>query len=213
MKINRFKVIIWLVVLILILITYFVFSKTLALFENDATGTVDNDIGKWVVKINNQLISSGQTQNITIDSFIYDQVSTVQSGYIAPGSSAYFILVFDATGCDVAVRYDIAFDFASMLYADNISVTVEEVGTNNTVLTGPSTYSGVISLASILANTRVQLKVNVTWNDIAAHDEDDTELGIQKNSKLTVPIIVHAEQYLGETLVPYVPPVDPGEGD
>ena len=212
MKISNFKIIIWLIVIILFLITCVVFSKTLALFENNAVGTADSDIGNWVIKINNQLISSGLTQNITVNNFVYDNVSTVQGGYIAPGTSAYFILVFDATGCDVAVRYDITFDLESMLYADNISVTVEEVGTNNTVLTDENTYSGIISLAQILSNTRVQLKVNVTWNDLPAYNDDDTALGTQKNSKLAVPIIVHAEQYMGETLVPYVPPTpDPGE--
>ena len=34
--------------------------------------------------------------------------------------SAYFDLVVDATDCDVAVRYDITFNFDSMNYSDNI---------------------------------------------------------------------------------------------
>lgn len=204
MKNNRFRIILWLIVLISLLITYTIFSKTLALFENNASGEVDNDIGKWVIKINNNVISNEETQDIVIDSFVYDASSTVESGYIAPGGSAYFDLVFDATECDVAVRYDITFNFSSMSYSDNISISVEELGSNDTVLTAEDTYSGVISLSSIESDTLVTIRVHVTWNDIASYDEDDTELGTQYGSKLTVPISVHAEQYLGETLVPYV---------
>lgn len=213
MKISKIKIIAWLIVLILILLTYMVFTNTFALFEDNAEGTVDNDIGKWVVKINNRIISSSTTQNITINSFVYDTVSTVQGGYIAPGSSAYFDLILDATECDVAVRYDIAFNFESMSYSDNISMTVEELGSNNIVLTDADTYSGIVDLDSILDGDTVTLRVHVTWNDISDYDESDTSLGIVKNSKLVIPISVHAEQYLGETLVPYVPaePEEPGD--
>ncbi len=204
MKNNKLRIILWLIVIILILITYTIFSKTLALFESNATGEANNDIGKWIIKINNNLISSGQTEDIVINNFVYDTVSTVESGYIAPGSSAYFDLVFDATDCDVAVRYDITFNFDSMSYSDNISMSVEELGSNDTVLTDESTYSGIIDLSSIESGTLVTIRVHVTWNDIEDYDEDDTALGTEYGSKLTVPISVHAEQYLGETLVPYV---------
>lgn len=204
MKNNRIRIILWLIVLILILITYTIFSKTLALFESNATGEVDNDIGRWIIKINNNIISSGQTEDLVINSFVYDSSSTVESGYIAPGASAYFDLVFDATDCDVAVRYDITFNFNSMSYSDNISISVEELGSNDTILTAEDTYSGIISLSSIESDTLVTIRVHVTWNDIASYDEDDTKLGTEYGSKLTVPISVHAEQYLGETLVPYV---------
>ena len=214
MKINKIRLILWLIVIVLLLITYSVFSKTLALFEDNASGEVNPDIGRWIIYINGNSISDGGTnQDIVIDSFTYTPSQKVENNYIAPGGSAYFDLFVDATDCDVAVRYDITFNFDSMDYSDNISISVEEVGNNNTILTDENTYSGVISLASIENDSIVNIRVHVTWNDISTYDEDDTELGTQYGSKLTVPITVHAEQYLGETLVPYVPPLNPGNGD
>ena len=211
MKINKVKISLYLLVIVFICITMISFKGTFALFENNGTGIVDNDIGNWIIRLSNELITSGQTEEIVIDSFVYEQKNTVTSGYIAPGSSAYFDLVFDATDCDVAVKYDVTIDKEDMDYAENISISVEEVGSNNVVRTGEDTYSGVIDLESIEDNELVTLRVTIDWQDIAAFDEDDSVLGTTPNSKLAVPITVNAIQYLGETLTPYVEPTEPEE--
>ena len=204
MKKNRIKIILYLLVIIFIIISFYVFRDTLALFEDEGFGVVNNDIGAWVIKLSNQVITGTNIDNIVIDSFVYDSNPHVESGYIAPGGSAYFDLVFDATECDVAVRYDITFKYEEMEYAENISVTVEEVGTNNIVKTDVNTYSGVISLASINNEDLVTLRVHIYWDDLEDYDESDTEIGSLVNSKLRVPIGVSANQYLGETITPYV---------
>ena len=90
---NRIKFALYFCLFAFIVITIITFKSTYALFENDATGIVDNTIGKWIIKVSDALITSGQTEDIVIDSFIYEQKQTVENGYIAPGSSAYFDLV------------------------------------------------------------------------------------------------------------------------
>ena len=209
---NRIKLILYLLVLIFITLTIVIFKKSYALYENNASGVVDNTIGRWIIKVSDQLITTGQTEDIVVDSFIYEQKSTIENGYIAPGSSAYFDLVFDATLCDVAVKYDITINYNSINYADNISINVQELGQSSTIMTGPNTYSGVISLASIENEDLVTLRVTINWNDLAAYNDSDTELGVVQFNKLIVPITVNAVQYLGETLTPYDPTSLSGNG-
>ena len=200
---NRIKFALYFCLFAFIVITIITFKSTYALFENDATGIVDNTIGKWIIKVSDALITSGQTEDIVIDSFIYEQKQTVENGYIAPGGSAYFDLVFDATECDVSVKYDITINYEEIEYDDNISINVEELGTNNTVKTAENTFSGIIDLASIQNDELVTLRVTINWEDLEDYNDRDTALGIVEDNKLAVPITVNAVQYLGETLVPY----------
>ena len=72
MKINKVKLVLYLLVILFICLTMFSFKGTFALFENNGTGIVDNDIGNWIIKVSNQLITTGQTEEIVIDSFVYE---------------------------------------------------------------------------------------------------------------------------------------------
>lgn len=203
---NRLKISFYLLLFIFICATAVVFSSTYALFENDANGVVNHDIGNWIIKINNQAITTASVTSIVVDNFVYEQVSTVENGYIAPGGSAYFDLTVDATSCDVAVKYDITLNRESITYADNITISVSELGSNGVIRTGENTFSGVITLEQINNRDLVTLRVNVTWEDLEEYNEQDTALGIVEDNKLAIPFTVIATQYLGETITPYVEP-------
>lgn len=203
---NRLRLILWLVVIVFITITFLVFRNTYALFETNAHGIVNNAIGRWVIKLSNNIISSGVNEELNIDNFIYENNSTVETGYIAPGTSAYFDLVFDATLCDVAVKYDINFRIDEIDYSDNIRFRIEELNGGESIRTAENTYSGVISLEKIASHTLVTIRVNLDWVDDGEHDSEDTELGIVSGNQLSVPISVRAVQYLGEEIVEYQEP-------
>ena len=209
---KQVKIVLWVLVFVFLCFTFMMFADTLALFESNASGEADMDIGKWVIKVSDVSITDGESQSIVVDSFVYEENEHVESGYIAPGTSAYFDLIFDATECDVAVKYDIAFNFESIDYSDNISISVSGAENNSNVIrTAENTYSGVIDLESIENNELVTLQVEITWDNLEAYDESDTALGIEHGNKLRVPITVNAVQYLGETIVPYDPTTEPEE--
>ncbi len=196
----------------MVIASFIVFADTLALFETNATGEASMDIGKWIVKISNVDITNGYVQNIVIDNFIYEANSNVAAYKIAPGTSAYFDLVVDATECDVAVKYDITFNFDQVEYADNIGFSVEEVGGDSVVRTAANTYSGIIDLETIEDEEVVTLRVSMNWNNIESYNANDTVLGLERDSKLALPITINAIQYLGETLTPYDPTNLSGNG-
>ena len=197
--INKTRIILYASVLALALIT---FGATLALFENNATATVEPDIGKWVITLNDELISSGVSEDITIDNFIYEANQYVETDYIAPGGSAYVDLVLDATECDVAVRYDITFNLDETDYADNITFSISDTY-NATVKTDENTYSGGVTLDSIANEETVTLRITVEWEDSLTYDADDTELGSEENQNISVPINIRLNQYFGEQIVEY----------
>lgn len=202
---DNFKVIIWLIVFIMIVASFIVFAETLALFESNGTGDMHMDIGRWIIKISDINITNGNTQEIVIDNFNYSANQNVAANKIAPGSDAYFDLIVDASGCDVAVKYDITFNFDQVSYADNIGFSVSEIGGDSVVKTAANTYSGIIDLDTIEAGEVVTLRVSMIWNNIEDYNDNDTVLGLEKNSKLALPITINAIQYLGEELVPYEP--------
>ena len=160
---NRLHIILWLLVIVFMLITYAVFYNTLALFETDSTGTVNTDVGKWVIKVNNETITNGTNESIIIDNFIYESNPKVEAGYIAPGTSAYFDLVIDATDCDVAVLYSLDLNFDETNYDDNITFSVEELNGPEVVRTDEYVYSGIISLDSIHNNETRTLRIHIRW--------------------------------------------------
>ena len=209
---DNFQKVIWLLVFIMVVASFIVFADTLALFETNATGEATMDIGKWIIKISNVDITTGYAQNIVIDNFIYESNTNVAAYKIAPGTSAYFDLVVDATDCDVAVKYDIRFNFDQVEYADNIGFSVAEVGGDSVVQTGASVYSGIIDLETIEDDEVVTLRVSMNWDNIEAYNDNDTVLGLERNSKLALPITINAIQYLGEELTPYDPTNLSGNG-
>ena len=203
---KKTKIILYVLVFILGVTTYLVFNNTFALFESNASGVVNSQIGRWIIKISDVTITNELSEDIEINSFVYASNPRVASGVIAPGTSAYFDLVFDATDCDVAVKYDIEFKVDEIEYDDNITIGVQALDANSTIRTDVNTYSGIISLASIRNGDTATIRVSLNWIEDGNHDESDSELGIVPNNHLVVPINVHAVQYLGETLVEYQEP-------
>ena len=89
-------------------------------------------------------------------------------------------------------------------YDTNISFVLEDLSSSGQVVrTGEFVYSGIIDLASINNEETRTLRIHITWENNDANNASDTKLGEVEDSKLTIPIIFHASQYLGETLVPY----------
>ena len=201
---NKTQIVLYILVIILFCSSFVIFSDTLALFETDSSGVVNTDVGKWVIKVNNNTITETVNEAIEISNFQYSTSSKVESGYIAPGGTAYFDLVVDATDCDVAVLYSVDLNLGQTNYANNITFMLEDLSSNGQVVrTGEFVYSGIIDLSSINNDETRTLRIHITWQDVASENESDTKLGEVEDSKLTIPIIFHASQYLGETLVPY----------
>ena len=204
MKKSSVKRYLFLLVIFGVLVTSYMIVDTYALFETNGTGVVSEDVGKWIIKLNNTDISGGVSEDFTINNFIYTDNSNVENGFIAPGRNGYFDIVVDAKGTDVAVRYDISVDFTQNSYPDNISFRVENLSGGDAILSDVSTYSGVISLNSINTGL-VTIRVHIEWIEDGLHDLTDSELLSGESASISIPVNVKVLQYLGEEITPYVP--------
>ena len=85
---SRTRIILYLLVIIVFAVSVTLVYDTLALFETNTIGTVEEAIGKWVITVSGKDITTGTSEEIVIDSFVYTQNPHVEPGFIAPGGSA-----------------------------------------------------------------------------------------------------------------------------
>ncbi|HQC84151.1 MAG TPA: hypothetical protein PLB45_04730 [Bacilli bacterium] len=178
-------------------------TNTYALFETNGNATIDQQIGKWEIKLNGTDISKSITEDFVIDNFLYTDSSNVEDGYIAPGRKGYFDITINPTGTNVAVRYDIKISPDTTSYPSNITFQIEDRTNGTAVKTASDTYSGVIPLTSILKGETVTIRVNVNWENNTESDATDSSLGTKSGSSIEIPVNVIVSQYLGETITPY----------
>ena len=186
---GKMKRVLYLLSIAILLIAILVLMDTYALFETDATGEVEQDIGKWRIEVNDVDISLQDT--ITLSDFTYSVNSHTDDGYFAPGRSATFDIEIDTSGCDVSVAYALSIDDSVIEDYPNIYFSIMDADTNQALST--NTYSGVISVSS--QNRVKNLQISLNWLDDSSYDESDTSL---IGEELAFVIDANFQQYLGE---------------
>ena len=187
--------------MIMLVITIFEINSLYALFYSEAHGTIQEDLGKWYITVNNTDISSGSVQSFTLDQLNVISNSHTKAGKIAPDMQGDFQIVINPNDTDVSIRYDLTIDNSAL---DGHSITIdsiEEIEENNTlVMTGNNTYTGIIPLSDIQNNVKNTIKITFNWENNEQYNPNDTILGTTENSKLRVPVNLTVSQYLGEQI-------------
>ena len=201
-----------LISLIMLLVTFYEVANTFAKYTSEAEATAEIQAGAWVIEINSSDVSSSNSNRLfIINSLTYPSNAYVLSNKIAPSSSGYFDIIFDASGTSVAVRYDVTIDFSALDISDAIdfdSATVLVSGGDPIPLvrTGENTYSGIISLSNVVNERSVTTRYYLSWVDDATgqNDEEDSRLGVLREiTNFNLPVSVVISQYSGEQLVQY----------
>ena len=171
------------------MITTLMITNSYALFETDATGTKDIDIGKWNILLNETDISLARTLNIT--DFTYSESTHTEDNYFAPGREMSFEINIDVANTDVSVEYDINIDDSPLEDYPNILFKIYDADTEEEIESNE--ISGVIYLND--TSRAKHLKIILEWQDIDDYDESDTSLIGQE---LSFAIQANFKQYLGE---------------
>ncbi len=175
-------------------------NKTYSLFETNHTSETNNDLAKWIIKINNINVSATNTFTMADINWIENQ--HVKNDKVAPGLSGYFDIVIDPKGTEVSVRYDITYDFTTMVNEEFYVNNIEELNENNLIRTGEFTYTGLIMLENV-ETTKHIIRTSMVWNNNVLNDEADSALGSIPNNVVAIPVTIKVSQYLGETIVTY----------
>lgn len=189
------------IILLTIIMMTSIITKTFSLFQSEGIAIVGEDIGRWKITIND-IDATGTTKTFEVNEFLYEESTVVENDKIAPGRNGYFDIILNPSGTDVSILYDIDFDF-SKITNKAITTSVEVINGDHIIKTGENKYTGIINLADIQKGVMNTLRVKIKWENIDGNDEIDSDIGIMKNAKITIPVSIHLVQYLGETIVPY----------
>ena len=179
---------------------YVIINRSLGLFESEQNVAINTDIGKWQVLINNASIktdTSFQVTNVKVSN-----EENVLEDRLAPGTEGYFDVTIVPNDTSVAFRYDLTYSWSGVDNSYIQFLNIAETNGNTIVRTGENTYSGIFSLANIENDDTVNIRFYVQWINNDNNNASDSAYGLEEK-QLVIPVTIHLEQYLGETLVPY----------
>ena len=141
------------------------------------------------------------SNEFVIDQITYDTSGSVKKNRIAPGTCGYYDIKIDTSLTDVSVRYDVIFDF-STLKSENLEVkSIAELNNEPLIQTAENTYTGLIKYTSNLKQNII--RVNICWVNNEENNQADTEMGMNLNTTIKIPVNIKATQYLGEIIETY----------
>ena len=175
-----------------------------SLLQSDTTRVVQNGLGQWTILVNEVDVTS-EAVDFDIDTINYDSDVNVKTGRLAPGLGGYFDIAIDPSGTEVSVRYDITLDYSNLEDSEtSIAVSsVRETSGKRIIQTGPSTYTGIITLDEIELDQVDTIRTTISWPNVEANNDKDYELGKTENATIEIPVNVLLTQYNGEQVVQY----------
>lgn len=200
---SKLKIRFYVLIFILtILMSGVLIANSYGLFETGGEANIEQDLAKWVIKINKNL-ATGNTQSFIIDKFNYDSNGYINDDKLAPGGNCYFDLVLDATDTNVSVKYTIDFDFSEVENYNFIEAHVINMNGNTIIKTGENQYTGLIDVEDIEENSVNTIRIELLWPNDDENNERDSILGLTENLKISVPISINFVQYLGEEITEF----------
>lgn len=178
------------VALALTLISTCLMGGTLAKYTTEVTGTGSATVAKWSFKANDQ---TATFTDIDLASTAYTNVAAKK---IAPGTEGSFDIKLDASGSEVAVKYEIAFSNLKNKPA-NLKFYTNEACTDEITDLTSKTLTDTIELADV--ETPVTKTIYWKWAyETNSGDAADTNAGKGANadatSKMTFDIKVTGTQ-------------------
>ena len=208
MKSMKKRHVILFILVAFLCLTYLTKGATYAAFESFITGIVSNKTAEIHLSINN--VDIIDTDDVLDGSMLLQNVTWTsthtRTGKLSPGSSGTITLELDPAGSEVAILYEFRFVDKSVNSAKLLDISNVTSDDTSFVRTDVDTYSGIIPLSSIQNGDTVEVSFDFVFDatvDIEAITEDNG------NMADFFEVQFKALQYRGETLVPYVEPVEP----
>lgn len=199
---NKFlKVFIYVFVLFLCL-GYLGYKSTYASYETNITGNINPKIAKWKILINGANATT-QAEELKLDSSNFRwncPGGGVRENKIGPGCSGTMTLQIDAASTEVAVLYEFNIVDKNVVPEKILKISKIQFDSDNFYKTDISKYTGYLSLEDLKRNPRLNLKIDVIWEDTGDIMYDE-EFFTNDDNYITIDFF--AKQYLGEEIIPY----------
>ena len=188
--------------ILLITVTAYFVSTTLARYQSNANAVAVVDIAKWAIKLNSYDITSASTT-------VTPEVSLEGNEYvaeerIAPGRSGTFRIELDPTGSEVSIDYYLTVDVDNISgivdprSAISVTDVVYQIGSGAETIASLTNESFSIfePLANVVSGDKVSVDITVEWNNEGdANNSGDTVNGLSGN-EITVPVTILARQHI-----------------
>lgn len=172
-----------LVLILLIISSYFAFSKIYAKYLTNSTGSTSVPISKWDIKINNTSLKTSKNFSSSITP-TFPGNEYIASGIIAPSAEGYFDLIFDYKDVDVSFSYDISTQVANESSVQDL-VPVKYSIDGGTPIEFTSNDQHITDIVSYLDTTRTRVfRIYIKWNedsDASMNNTDDTLASISNS--------------------------------
>lgn len=185
--------------IVIICFMIYVSFYTYSLFESVVSNSVDSDIAKWNIKVNNSMITSGNTIDNTFNIGGINWLSGghVKEGKAAPGSIGSFTIEVDPTDTQVSFTYQIEIDTSSLNNDYFIIQSVSERNNSEFYRIGENTYVGVAKLSDINLGKKYYIDVNIEWVNNDLNNANDYEIGKNATEGVYIPVNIELNQYFG----------------
>ena len=188
------KKLLTILVLIMLIISFFQITSMYALYKEKLAGEYTSLLGIWAIKVNEtDITTSGQVEEFTINQLEYIESEYIQAGKIAPGGQAYCDIVIDPTDTDVSIVYTIDVDtIAAGIYDTDktATATIELVNaenyfkldgeetqtTNETDFLDGNLYTSVIPINMITQGYKNYIRLYFEWVNDETKNTTDSEL-------------------------------------
>ena len=216
---NKLKV---LILILIILFFIMIIRSTYSKYITEGTAEITENIGQWVIKINNTDITTvdddgnPNSQEFDIDNFEWDIDEHTIDNKVSPGRTGNFELVIDPTDTDVSFEYEITIDKPELFLGDEtvtgvtsddivLKITDVDIDTGKTIdfttdnTTKVATITRVKPLSEIqsnVASTRLDtLKIQFEWENNENNNEKDSKIGMTYNNQISFHVTVNAIQH------------------
>ena len=186
----------WLIILFIISLglTVYEISASYGLFETEKDIVVNADIGRFQIKVNDELIN--ETTTFSVSNINVTGDSNVRENYFAPGTNGYFDVVIDPNNTDVSIYYEIVVH-TELINNQQIHLTrIENVDKPDLTIVRPNTYSGIIPLSDIQNDDITTIRFYVEWINNENNNVIDSLYG-NSSSRFDIPMEITFSQYTG----------------
>lgn len=201
---KKTKEILNILLIIMLIVTIVVINRTYALFESNREFSINMDVARWNIKVNDVKVKSESTESFIIKNLVLAANSKVVNGKVAPGSEGTFDIEIDFEDTDVSVQCEINIDADKMeeaglsfnsMTVDDTALTITQVSDTQSRFIVPLSK---IQSAGLNDSYKVTIHVEFEWANDETRNKQDTLIGIsQERSKMAVPISINFKQYVG----------------
>lgn len=199
---NKYLKLFLYVFIVVLCLGYLGYKSTYASYETNVSGNINPQIADWRILVNGvDAALSDDSLDLDSSSFKWDCPSGgVRDQKVGPGCSGVMNLSIDASSTEVAVLYEFDIVDKNIVPEKILKITNIQFSNSNFYKTDISKYSGYLSLDDIKNNPRLNISIEVIWEDTGDIVYDE-EFFTNDENYITIDFV--AKQYLGEEIIPY----------